>query len=248
MSEDKTFSIGIVGKDNEPLEYVQSLLNAEGITLRLVEFSDYFAPNEALAKGTIDANLYQHLSFLNAQRRLHHYDFEIYGTAYLDPIGIYSKKIRKIEDLGAHALVGVPADSANEKRALKVLSEAGLIEIKEDSLTGTTTVISNPLHLNFKKFDASVLYQSLNHTDISFINGNYAFDNGLNPVTDSIYREKLSVNDTHNEYVKIFVAKNTLPPHKQNLLRRVVARYQCPEVARIISTIQGGSLIPAFRC
>ena len=247
MSEKvRQIKLGVVGNENSPWEYVAQKLKKENIELEIVTYSDYFSPNKDLSEGLIDANAYQHKAFLNAEISEKHYDFEIYGETYLDPIGIYSKRIKSLKWLNKGDSVAVPADRANEIRALKVLQGEDLIDFEIDPQSGEIVFTKNHLHLEFKLYDAALLYGSLDEVTCAFINGNYAFENGLNPVTDSIFREKLDLGDSDNPFVKVLVANSNLEEDKQRILRRALFYYQTGAVAEIIKQMQGGSLIPAF--
>lgn len=247
MSEQvRIIKLGLVGNENSPWEYVAEKLKKENILLDLVIYDDYFSPNKALAEGLIDANSFQHKAFLNAEISEKHYDFEIYGETYLDPIGIYSKRIKNLRWLEAGDSIAVPADRANEIRALKVLKGEGLIDFKVDESSSEIVFTKNHLNLEFRRYDANLLYSSLDEVTCAFINGNYAFENGLNPVTDSIFREKLDLGDCDNPFVKVLVGRSNLEEDRKRLLRRVLFYFQTGAVADLIKQIQGGSLIPAF--
>ncbi len=168
------------------------------------------------------------------------------GETYLDPIGIYSKKIKSLEDLKAGDSIAIPADRANEIRALKVLKGQGVIDFEVDVATSEISLSQNCLKLELKRYDATHLYNSLDEVTCAFINGNYAFENGLNPVTDSIFREKLDLGDSDNPFVKVLVAASNIDEDKKKILRRALFYFQTGAVAEIIKGMQGGSLIPAF--
>ncbi len=242
----RQIKLGVVGDENAPWEYVAQKLKNEDIDFEIVTFEDYFSPNKALSEGQIDANAFQHMAFLNNEISEKHYNFEVYGQTYLDPIGIYSRKIKSLDELKSGDSVAIPADRANEIRALKVLKGEDLIDFNLDKASGEIILTKNRLKLDFKRYDAASLYSSLNEVTCAFINGNYAFDNGLNPLTDSIFREKLDLGDSDNQFVKVLVAKADLDPEKQTLVRRALFHYQTGAVAEIIKRMQGGSLIPAF--
>lgn len=238
--------LGVVGDENATWEYVAEKLLSDGISLEIVKYYDYFSPNRALAEGRIDANAFQHRAFLRAEVSEKKYNFEVLGTTYLDPIGIYSKRIKSLSELKEGSSVAIPSDRANAVRALKVLREAGVVDFEEKSSSDYYKLTENRLDISIRQYDAALLYKSLDEVTCSFVNGNYAFDNGLNPATDSIYRETLEPSDTDNDFVKVLVTRSDLDETKRKLLLKVLAYYQTPEVAGIIQSVQGGSLIPAF--
>lgn len=129
---------------------------------------------------------------------------------------------------------------------MKVLQGEDLIDFEIDPQSGEIVFTKNQFHLEFKLYDAALLYGSLDEVTCAFINGNYAFENGLNPVTDSIFREKLDLGDSDNPFVKVLVANSNLEGDKQRILRRALFYYQSGAVAEIIKQMQGGSYSCVF--
>ena len=104
------------------------------LTIKIVEFNDYNLPNEALADGSLDANIYQHLPYLQAAEKAHGYALEPIAKTFVYPVGIYSQKIRSIKALAPHAVIAIPNDPSNETRALLLLQKAGLLSLKKADL------------------------------------------------------------------------------------------------------------------
>ncbi|MEG0557306.1 MAG: MetQ/NlpA family ABC transporter substrate-binding protein, partial [Comamonas sp.] len=86
-----------------------------------VEFGDYVQPNAALSAGDLDANSYQHRPYLDAQVKDRGYKIGWVADTVNFPIGIYSKKIKKLADLPNGAKFGLPNDPTNGGRALLLL-------------------------------------------------------------------------------------------------------------------------------
>ena len=152
-----------VGATPEPhaeiLNLVKDDLAAAGITLKVIEFTDYVTPNEALEAGDIDANYFQHLPYLesfNTDRKFH---LKNAGGIHIEPIALYSKKVQSLSALKKKATVAIPNDPTNEGRALLLLQAAGLITLKPNAgITATTLDIAkNPLKLKFREIEAASL-------------------------------------------------------------------------------------------
>lgn len=170
------------------LKQAVPLMAEKGYTLEIREFEDYVIPNTALESGELDANYFQHKPYMddfNANNGTH-----LVAAAFIhyEPFGLYPGKISKIDDLANGATIIVPNDGTNEARALMLLEAQGLIKLKEDAgFTATVLDIAeNPKNLTIKEVDAAQLARSLQDVDMAVINGNYALQADLNPLTDAI--------------------------------------------------------------
>ena len=173
------------------LEFVKPDLKAQGIHLIVIVTDDYNMPNRALAQKEIDANFFQHIPFLNEQVRNFHYPIENFGAIEIEPMGIYSKKIKVLSELQDNALIALPNDPSNEARALLLLQTEGLIQL-DDSKNLNVTIVNikkNPKQLQFVEVDAGMLPRSLQDVDAAVINTNYALEAKLNPLKDALALE-----------------------------------------------------------
>lgn len=116
----------------EILGVVKELLAEEGITLEIVEFTDYIQPNTAVENGSIDANYFQHITYLNNFNTENDTHLVSVADVHYEPFGIYAGKTASLEELQDGAQIGVPNDPTNGGRALLLLQEQGLITLKED--------------------------------------------------------------------------------------------------------------------
>ncbi len=197
-----------VGATPEPhaniLNLVKEDLALEGITLQVVEFTDYVTPNEAVEAGDIDANYFQHIPYLESFNKEKGYHLVNAGGIHVEPVALYSKKIKKLADLKKKATIAIPNDPTNEGRALLLLQEAGLITLKAGS--GITAIpldiAKNPLKLKFKEIEAASLPRVLGDVDAAVINGNYAIPAGLSAKKDGLFVEGSS-----SPYVNIIAVK-----------------------------------------
>lgn len=202
----------VVGASTVPhaeiLEQAKPILKKKGINLKIVTFEDYILPNKELASKQIDANYFQHIPYLKAQMKQFGYKFVNAGGIHIEPIGVYSKKYKSLEELpnGAHLIMSNSV--ADHGRLLSLLEAKGLIKLKSgiDKTTATVQdIVDNPKHLVFDtKYDAALLPQiyKKGEGDAVLINSNFAIGAGLNPMTDSIAME-----DKNSPYVNIIAVR-----------------------------------------
>ena len=202
------------------LNLVKDDLKAEGIDLKVIEFTDYVTPNEAVESGEIDANYFQHIPYLESFNTERGYHLKNAGGIHVEPFALYSKskKIKSIKDIKKKARIGIPNDPSNEGRALLLLQEAGLIKIDSKAgITATTSdIIDNPLKLKFVEVEAASLPRVLPDVDAAVINGNYAIDAGLSAKKDGLFVEGSS-----SPYVNVLAVKagNENKPAIQALIK-----------------------------
>ena len=186
------------------LNLVKDDLKAEGIELKVIEFTDYVTPNEAVESGEIDANYFQHIPYLESFNTERGYHLVNAAGIHVEPFALYSKskKIKSLNDIKKKARIGIPNDLSNEGRALLLLQEAGLIKIDPKAgITATTTdIIDNSLKLKF--VEAASLPRVLADVDAAVINGNYAIPAGLSAKKDGLFVEGSS-----SPYVNIIAVK-----------------------------------------
>ena len=137
----------------EILEVVKPILAKEGFDLKITEFNDYVQPNLAVADGQLDCNFFQHLPYLESFVKERGSDLVNVGGIHIEPMGVYSRKIKDLKDLKDKATVAIPNDPTNGGRALLLLQSAGLITLEDPkSVTSTPLDIKeNKKNLNFKE-------------------------------------------------------------------------------------------------
>ncbi|MGD9478509.1 MetQ/NlpA family ABC transporter substrate-binding protein [Shinella sp. G-2] len=202
----KDLKVGIIsGEDEDVWRVVTAEAAKNGLTIETVVFNDYTQPNEALARGEIDANAFQHLPYLENQVKTHGYKIVPVGYTAVWPIGLYSKKHTKTADLPDGAVVGVPNDPSNEGRALRVLQHEGLIKLKDGTgiLATIADISENPKNLEIKELDAGIVGRSVDDLDAAIVNTDWALKSGLTPenriaqepVDDNPYRNFIAVRE-----------------------------------------------------
>ncbi|SFA47724.1 D-methionine transport system substrate-binding protein [Parageobacillus thermantarcticus] len=239
----------VVGASNVPhaeiLEKAKPILKEKGIDLEIVTFQDYVLPNKALADKDIDANYFQHIPYLESQKKEHGYDFVNAGGIHIEPIGIYSKKYKSLEELPDGATIIMSNSVADHGRILSMLQEKGLIKLKDgvDKTKATVKdIVDNPKHLKFEAdVDAGMLPQIYKNGegDAVVINANYALDAGLDPAKDPIAVES----PKNNPYVNIIAVRKGDENRKE--IKTLVEVLQSKEIQDFIKKEYKGAVIPA---
>ncbi len=224
---------------------VKSLVEKDGYTLVVKEFTDYVQPNTATEEGEVDANYFQHKPYLdnfNEEQGTHLVSVE---GIHFEPFGLYPGKTKSLSDLQDGATVAVPNDATNEARALLLLQSAGLIELKdpEDINATTKDITSNPKNLQFKELEAAVVPTVIADVDIAALNGNYAIQAGFDPTADTLATEKAG-DLAADTYQNILVVKegNENTDKTQELKKAL----KSDEVRDYINETYKGAVVPVF--
>ncbi|MEG0748955.1 MAG: MetQ/NlpA family ABC transporter substrate-binding protein [Carnobacterium sp.] len=191
-----------IGASNVPhaeiLEFAEPLLEKEGVKLDITTYNDYVVPNIALSEGEIDANYFQHVPFFESAVAENDYDFVNAGAIHLEPLGIYSNKYNSLDEVEEGATVLVSNSQADWGRVIGILKEAGLVTLKEGVELTTATfddIDKNPKKLVFQYENDPALMTTLyqqEEGDLVAINSNFAVDQGISPLDDSIALESTS--------------------------------------------------------
>ncbi len=236
-----TLIVGTIsGPETELVDVAQKVAKANyGLNIKIVEFSDYNLPNEALQDGTLDANVYQHLPYLQESIKAHKYTLKAIGKTFVYPAAIYSKKHDSIKKIPVNGIVAVPNDPSNEARALLLLSKAHLISFKYKTEPSINNIVSNPKKLRFRELDAAQLPRVLADVDAAVINTNYAIPAGLRPSIDALY-----VENKNSPYANLIVVREN--NNKEENLKLFVKALNSKEVKAKAKEIFGDGAIPAW--
>ena len=237
-------SIGVVGSIYEDLwAPAQKALKAEGINLKIVQFSDYVTPNNALNNGEIDLNAFKHRIFLENEAGSQNYDIKLIGNTFIIPLNLYSSKVKSVNELKNGVTIAIPNDVTNGGRAIKVLAAAGLITLKADAGFNPTVadIVSNPKNIVIKELAANTIPAALTDVDAAIINGNYALDFGIK--TESAIFKDTSVNE--KQYWNLIAARSAdlKDPAKVEIFRKVVKAFQTKETEDVFNKTFGGYFI-----
>ena len=225
----------------EILEFVKPALAKEGVNLKVKVFTDYIQPNVQVAEKRLDANFFQHQPYLDEFNKAKGTNLVSVAAVHLEPLGAYSSKYKKLDDLPNGATVVIPNDATNGGRALLLLDKAGLIKLKDSSniLSTPKDIEQNAKNLKFRELEAATIPRVLTQVDLALINTNYALEAKLNPEKDA-----LVIEGSDSPYVNILVAR---PDDKDSAdMQKLVAALHSPEVKAIINEKYKGAIIPAF--
>ena len=236
--------LGVVGSIYEDLwAPAQKALKAEGINLKIVQFSDYVTPNNALSNGEIDLNAFQHRIFLENDAGSHNYDVKLIGNTFIIPLNLYSNKVKSVSELKKGAVIAIPNDVTNGGRAIKVLAAAGLITLKADAGFNPTVadIVSNPKNIVIKELAANTIPSALADVDAAIVNGNYALDFGIK--TESAIFKDTSVDE--KQYWNLIAARGAdlKDPEKVEIFRKVVKAFQTQATEDVFNKQFGGYFI-----
>ena len=234
--------IGVSPVPHEELTKIaQKILKDEGIELEIKVFDDYVLPNEALADGSLDANFFQHEPYMKTFEQEKGQDFANIGGVHVEPIALYSTKIKSLDELKDGAEILIPADSSNGSRALFLLETNGLIKLKEGvgDLVTEQDIVENPKNVKFTPVDAAILTKSYADVDAAVINSNFAIQAGLNPLKDGIVIE-----GTESKYANIIAVREA--DKDKEVFQKLIKAFQSEEVKKFIEDTYKGSVVPAF--
>ncbi|MDR9762985.1 MetQ/NlpA family lipoprotein [Rhizobium redzepovicii] len=219
FAADKSIKVGIMAGEEEDIWRVVTTEAAKkGLKIETITFNDYTQPNEALERGELDANAFQHQPYLDNQIKQHGYHITRVGYTGVWPIGLYTKKYKSVAEIPEGAVIGVPNDPSNEGRALRVLQNEGLIKLKDGTgiLATVADVTDNPKKIDIKELDAGIVGRSIDDLDAGVVNTDWALKSGLSPaeriaqepIADNPYRNFIAVKDDNKdaEWVKTLVS------------------------------------------
>ena len=241
---DKVIKIGVTPKPHkEIVEIAKPLLEKEGYTVEITEFNDYVQPNTAVSEGSLDANFFQHTPYLKEQNQSKGFKLVSVGAVHLEPMGLYSKKIKSLDELKDGASIAVPNDPSNEARALKLLAGKGIIKIKDGELVTPKDITENPKNLKFTELEAAAVPRAIDDVDAAVINGNYAIEAKFSPTKDALVIEDKN-SEAAKPYANILVVKEG--NEKQEKIQALYKALTSPEVKAFIDKEYNGAVIPVF--
>ncbi|CAM5661854.1 MetQ/NlpA family ABC transporter substrate-binding protein [Streptomyces canus] len=227
----------------EILNYVkENLAKKAGLDLEVKEFTDYVTPNTATEDGSVGANYFQNQPYLDDFNKKRGTHIVPVVTVHLEPLGLYSHKVKSADALKSGATVAVPNDSVNEARALKLLDANGIITLKDGVGNEATPsdIAKNPKNLTFKELEAAQTPRSLDDVDAAVVNGNYAIEADLKPATDALVLESAK----SNPYGNFLAVKdgNEDDPRVKKLAKLLTSA----EVKKFIEDKYAGSVLASF--
>lgn len=244
-AEDKVTKIKVganITPHSEILEEAKKTLKKENIDLEVVKIEDSVTPNTGVTEGTLDANFFQHQPYLDDYNKENKTDLVSIGAVHYEPFAVYSSKIKSLDDLKDGAKIAVPNNVTNEARALLLLEQEGVLELKEGADIAATKedIKDNPKNIKFVEIDPSQLVKALPDVDAAVINGNYAIEGGLS-IKDALAVEA-DTGIAAKTYANIVVTDEA---HKNNkALKKLVEVLQSDEIKDFIENKYEGAVVP----
>ena len=237
---DKTVTVGAT-----PAPHAEILEVAkEGYTLEIKEFDDYITPNTAVEEGELDANYFQHITYMNQFNEDSGTHLVSVGSIHYEPFGIYAGKTASLDALADGAQISIPNDATNGGRALLLLEQEGLITLKEGAgITATVNdIVDNPKNLDIVELEARLLPDSLKDVDLAVINGNYAIDAGLK-ISDALAIESAE-GEAATAYANVLAVKEG--NENDEGIQALLAALESDEVKTFIEETYDGAVVPLF--
>ena len=243
-SELKTVKIASVGSDADIWRYIAESEQAKkaGLKIEVQEINGGVPLNESVADGTVDANAFQSIGYLQGFNEANSNKLVPVGTTYIEPMGLYSKKVKSLNDLPNGAKVAIPDNPYNTTRALRLLESAGLIKLPSDFKDGTGTpsdIVENKKNLEFLLIDDTTSVRVLDDTDLIAIGNTIALEGGLNVLKDSLFYEKADASTITSINVIAVKAENA----DKEEYKKLVELYHDPEIQKYISDKFAGTKV-----
>ncbi|OTG77146.1 NLPA lipoprotein [Acinetobacter sp. ANC 4169] len=243
-AEVQTVTMASTGSDAEIWRYIATLpeTKAAGIKLEVKNFTDYVSMNTAVANKEIDVNAFQSYAYLVAFNESNKDKIAPLSTTYLEPMGIYSSKVKKLDEFKTGATIAIPNDGANESRALLLLQSAGLVKLKPnfDNVKGTPSdIVENNKKIVIKPIQMATAVRVKDEVDAIVLGNTLAMEGGLNVLKDSIYYEPVDQSTKMNVNILAVAADRQNDP----VLKKVGALYHTEAVNKYVQEKFGGTKV-----
>jgi D-methionine transport system substrate-binding protein len=238
----ETIRVGVTaGPHAEIMDVVKKAGAERGLDIKVVEFTDYVIPNQALALKDLEANSFQHEPYLKNQIAKSGWKLVKVATTIASPMGVYSQKYKTLAELPESARVAIANDPSNGARGLMLLALHGLIKLKDPANVAATVadITDNPKKLRFVELDAAQLPRALQDVDLVAINNNYAVQAGLNPAKDAVAQE-----NAEGPWVNILAVRED--DKDKPWVKQLIGAYQSEPVKAFIETRFKGTYIAAW--
>ncbi len=225
-------------------DFAAPRLAEQGIELKVKEYTDYIQPNKDTASGAVDANYFQHITYLENSNAENGTDLVSAGLIHYEPFAVYAGTSSDLNAIADGATIAIPNDPTNEGRALLLLQDLGLISLSDpDNLEATPKDIKdNPHNIKFQELEAAALPRALSSVDFAVINGNYAIEAGYH-VSDALAHES-SDSLAVEKYANIIcVAKGS---EDKKAVRALVEVLTSEDFKSYLEEHYGEDVLPAF--
>ena len=241
----KTIKVGATPAPHaDILEVAKDLMAEKGYTLEIVEYNDYVQPNNSVEDGSLDANYFQHITYMNNFNEENGTHLVSVAAIHYEPFGTYAGKTASLDALADGAQIAVPNDGTNEARALLLLEQEGLITLKQGvGLSATKSdIASNPHNYEIVELEAQLLTTTLQDVDVAVINGNYAIDAGLK------VSEALAVEAADGAAAEAYANVITVKAGNENndAVKALVEVLKSDKIKTYIEETYDGAVVPLF--
>jgi len=241
-TEENPVQLGVVGASEPYWSVYEEAVEAEGIALEIVDFTEYTQPNPALSEGELDINQFQHIQYLAEYNESSGDDLQPIGATAIYPLGLYSDKYDSVEEIPDGETVVVPNDTTNQARGLLVLQSAGLIALEDggSSLSTVDDIIEDESRVQVNAVDAAITVTSLPDVAAAIVNNDFLGNAGLT-AEDAIASDDPS-DPTALPYVNIFAVR--ADDIDDEVLNQLVEIYQSTqEVLDGVQASAGGTAV-----
>ena len=244
--DDKTITVAATPTPHAEIlnKAVKPILKKDGYKLVVKEFTDYVQPNTATEEGEVDANYFQHITYLNNFNEEKGTHLVSVANVHYEPFGLYPGKTKSLDALADGATVAVPNDATNEARALLLLQDAGLIKLADGAGINATTndIVENPKNLKLHEVEAATVPNVVADVDIACINGNYAIPAGFK-TSDALATES-ATSLAAEAYANVLVVKDG--NQDSDKIKALVKALTSDEVRTYINDTYAGAVVPVF--
>ena len=235
-SELKTVKVASVGSDAEIWRHIAETDQAKkaGLKIEVEELNGGVPLNQAVAEGSVDANAFQSIGYLQGFNESNSSKLTPIGTTYIEPMGLYSKKVKSLNDLPNGAKIAIPDNPYNTTRALRLLETAGLIKLSADFKEGTGTpsdIVENKKNFEFLLIDDTTSVRVLDDVDLIAIGNTIALEGGLNVLKDALFYEKADASTITS--INVIVVKSGNESNDD--YKKLVDLYHDADVQKFIS-------------
>lgn len=239
--DDKKIVVGASSNPHAVIlnEAVKPLLEKEGYELEVQEFSDYVLPNTALDEGSLDANYFQHIPYLEQTVKEKGYKLTYTSKVHIEPMGVYSNKIKALDELSDGAKIAIPNDPTNGSRALELLEKNNVIKLADKELPTKVDITENPKNVEIVEMNAEQLPTALEDVDCAVINSNYALEADLKPTENAIVLES-----SDSPYANVLACREDNKDSEK--IKALSKALNSKEVKTYIEEEYNGAIIPAF--
>ena len=232
----KTVKVASVGSDAEIWRHIAETDQAKkaGLKIEVEELNGGVPLNQAVAEGSVDANAFQSIGYLQGFNESNSSKLTPIGTTYIEPMGLYSKKVKALNDLPNGAKIAIPDNPYNTTRALRLLETAGLIKLSADFKEGTGTpsdIVENKKNFEFLLIDDTTSVRVLDDVDLIAIGNTIALEGGLNVLKDALFYEK--ADESTITSINVIVVKSGNESNDD--YKKLVDLYHDAEVQKFIS-------------